>query len=231
MASQMQSFTAVGFACASAGRPVSALLAAVAGSPKPHLAELALGATEVPGSSINIIASIASLVSLKLLPGCDLTSPLDLARLSTLTGLTQLQVAPLMPPAPVLAAWAKGCKHLVTLGVCGQPGPLPLTPPMPGITSLHLLSSSGARSRHGSSTGAASASAGSSGPGSLSLDLGSLAITLRSPLSLTGEVQHLAGSCGHPCFARKVCDCRLRLSVYCIGTLTYRERLSSSCNI
>jgi hypothetical protein len=198
MASQMQSFTAVGFACASAGRPVSALLAAVAGSPKPCLTELALGGQELPGSSINIIASIASLASLKLLPGCDLASPMDLARLSSLTGLTQLQVAPLMPPAPVLAAWAKGCKHLVHLGVCGQPGPLPLTPATPGITSLQLMSSSGARSRHGSSTGASSGSPGSSGPGSLSLDLGSLAITLRSPLSLTGGAQLSATAFSKP---------------------------------
>jgi hypothetical protein len=47
MSGQLQSFTAIGFSSSSSVRPVTALLAAVAGSPKPHLAELQLGAQEV----------------------------------------------------------------------------------------------------------------------------------------------------------------------------------------
>lgn len=138
---------------------------------------------QVTSQTTNLITSINSLNTLKLLHGCELNSALELSRLSTLGSLSQLVVAPLMPPAPVLAGWAKGCKQLVSLGVAGQPGPLPLTPAMPGITELQLLNSSGSRSRHGSGTG----SVGSSAGGSLSVDLGSLAITLRSPLSLSGE--------------------------------------------
>lgn len=117
----------------------------------------------------------------RLLPGCELSSALELSRLSSLGSLTQLVVAPLMPPAPVLAAWAKGCRQLSKLGVCGQPGPLPLTAAMPGITELQLLGSGSSHSRRGSSAGHVAGTAGR-----LSMDLGSLAITLRSPLSLSG---------------------------------------------
>lgn len=184
MASQLQSFTAVGFSSSSSARPVTALLAAAAGSPKPHLSELQLGGQEVPSQTISLIASIASLHTLKFMHGCELASALELSRLSALGGLTQLVVAPLMPPAPVLAAWAKGCKQLSVLGLAGQPGPLPLTPAMPGITELQLLGGGASRSWHGSSTGS---SVGGSSTSSLSVDLGSLAITLRSPLSLSGK--------------------------------------------
>lgn len=185
MGGQLLSCTAIGFSTASSIRPITALLAAVAGSPKPHMAELQLGAQEVSSQSISLIASISSLSCLKLLPGCELASPLDLARLSTLAGLTQLLVAPCMPPAPVLTAWAKGCKRLASLGVCAQPGPLPLMPAMTGITDLQLLSSSTSRSRYGGSSNGGTGS-GSSSPTRLSVDLGSLAVTLRSPLSLSG---------------------------------------------
>lgn len=179
MAGQLQSFSASGFSSASSVHPVTALLAAVAGGPKPHLAELQLGAQEVPGLTLNLIASITSLHALRLMHGCDLTSALELSRLSCLGALTQLVVAPVQPPAPVLAAWVKGCKHLANLAVAGQPGPLPLTPCMPGITALQLLGSAASSSRHGSSTG--------------SVDVASLSITLRSPLSLSGGV--LGRSC------------------------------------
>jgi hypothetical protein len=175
MAGQLQSFSASGFSSASSVRPVTALLAAVAGSPKPHLAELQLGGQEVPGSTINLIASITSLHTLRLMYGCELSSALELSRLSCLGALSQLVVAPVQPPAPVLAAWVKGCKHLTSLAVAGQPGPLPLTPCMPGITALQLLGSAASSTRHSSSTGS-----------SCSVDMASLSITLRSPLSLSG---------------------------------------------
>jgi hypothetical protein len=138
---------------------------------------------QVTSQTINLIASINSLNTLKLLHGSEFNSALELSRLSALGSLSQLVVAPLMPPAPVLAAWAKGCKHLASLVVAGQPGPLPLTPAMPGITELQLVNSSASRSRHGSGTGSVCGSAGANP----SVDLGSLAITLRSPLSLSGE--------------------------------------------
>lgn len=65
MSGQLQSFTAIGFTTASCVRPVTALLAAAAGSPKPRLAELHLGDQEVPSQSVELIASITSLHTLR----------------------------------------------------------------------------------------------------------------------------------------------------------------------
>lgn len=194
MGTQLLSFTAVGFSSPSTFRPVAALLAAVSGSPKPRLLELQLGAVEVSGQLLTLVASISSLSSLKLLPGCDVVSPLDLGRLSALGGLTQLLVAPcVMPPPPVLAAWSKGCKRLIPLGVCGQPalGPLTLTPAtMQGVTELQLL---GPTSSHStlqvggiSSNGSGRTNSSAGCPFSVDVASLSLAVTLQSPLSLSG---------------------------------------------
>lgn len=192
LGTQLTSLTAIGLSGASMQRPITSLLAAVAGSHRPRLAQLQLGAQEVPAQSLDLIAAITSLQVLRLLPGCDLpASSMDLMRLSALSGLTELQVLPCMPPSPVLLALTGNGKKLSKVALCAQPGPQPIAPPMAGVTELQLLSISAARRAQVYSSSSSSSKGGCDGSldGGYSSSVGAftnLAITLKSPLSLSG---------------------------------------------
>jgi hypothetical protein len=243
---QLVAFATLGLP-SSAARSVTALLACVAGSHKPRLAQLQLGGLHISSATVDLIAAISSLSTLLLLAGCELSgSPMDLARLSALTGLTQLEVA-VPVPGPVLAAWTKGCKMLASLTLCAQPGPQPVAPPMTGVTQLVLLSHSAAQARaslrsSSSGCGGGGSTAGgstSSSGGGVRGGFANLSITMRSPLSLSGlellwpkvvslEVRSTVGSDGlaRPCVCGRRASRSQRL-LSCIRSLGGRLILAA----
>jgi hypothetical protein len=189
LALQLRSLTAIGLSSGSGLRAVDALLAAAADKPRQCLSQLQLGGGhELSAALVDMLAATSSLASLSLLPSCSAPrAGAGLNRLSCLTGLVHLAVLlPCMPPSRVVAAWAKGCRRLSSLSLCAEPGPQPMAPAMEVVTELRLLSASAAVA---GATPASSRGSTASGSGAgLSSDFSSLAVSVRSPLSLAGMV-------------------------------------------
>jgi hypothetical protein len=178
---RLVSLTAINLARAGALRPVEALLGAIAGSLKPRLAALVLGnMPDLPASVIEVAAGIPS-SSFVSLAGCDVAGSADVAKLSMLTGLMQLELAPQLPPATALAALAKGCKRLVSVSMGATPlGPG--APVMSGVSELQML----AVSPVGAAAAGAAAHAASDSGSSISSSLAGMSLRMRPPLQLTG---------------------------------------------
>jgi hypothetical protein len=178
---RLVSLTAVNLARAGALHPVEALLGAIAGSLKPRLATLVLAnMPELPASVIEVATGIPSLCHVSL-AGCDVAGSADVAKLSVLTGLVRLELAPQLPPAAALAAVAKGCKRLASISTgAAQLGPGAAV--MSGVEELQLL----AVSPVGAAAASAAAHAGPDSGNAISSSLAAVSLRVRPPLQLTG---------------------------------------------
>jgi hypothetical protein len=174
---RLVSLAAINLAKAGALRPVQALLGAIAGSLKPRLASLVLGnMPELPPSVVEVAAGIPSLCHVSL-AGCDVAGSADVAKLSVLTGLVSLELAPQLPPAAALAAVVKGCKRLASVSMdAAQLGPAAAV--MSGVSELQLHAVV--------PLGAASAAGGPDTSSAVSGSMAAMSLRVRPPLQLTG---------------------------------------------
>jgi hypothetical protein len=174
---RLVSLAAINLAKAGALRPVQALLGAIAGSLKPRLASLVLGnMPEMPPSVVDVAAGIPSLCHVSL-AGCDVAGSADVAKLSVLTGLVSLELAPQLPPAAALAAVVKSCKRLASVSMgAAQLGPAAAV--MSGVSELQLHAVG--------PLGAASAAGGPDNSSTVSGSMAAMTLRVRPPLQLTG---------------------------------------------
>lgn len=174
---KLVSLAAISLTKPGAFRPVEALLQALAGSLKPRLSSLVLGSMpELPASVLDAVAGIPSLSRVSL-AGCDVAGNTDMCKLSALTALTELDLAPQQPPAAALAAITKGCKRLGHVSV----GAVQISPGAATMATISHLRLRAAPPVWGSSSGGL----GSSSCIAASFREG-VSLRVRPPVQITG---------------------------------------------